>query len=39
MCVCVCVRTGPVDDMYLMDQDDPAQCQALDSSLWEIKVC
>lgn len=36
--VCVCARTGSVDDMYLMDQDDPSQCQALESSLWEIKV-
>lgn len=22
-----------------MDEEDPAQCRALESSLWEIKVC
>lgn len=28
----------PVDDPYLADQTDPAQCRALDSSLWEVKT-
>ncbi|XP_061554556.1 nucleolar complex protein 4 homolog isoform X2 [Phycodurus eques] len=27
-----------LEDPYLMDQDDPAQCHALESSLWEIKT-
>uniref|UniRef100_A0A8C4EE97 CCAAT-binding factor domain-containing protein n=1 Tax=Dicentrarchus labrax TaxID=13489 RepID=A0A8C4EE97_DICLA len=26
------------DDPYLMDEEDPAQCRALESSLWEIKT-
>lgn len=30
--------TGAVVDPYVMDEDDPAQCGALESSLWEIKV-
>ncbi|XP_077353516.1 nucleolar complex protein 4 homolog [Festucalex cinctus] len=28
----------PLEDPYLMDEDDPAQCRALESSLWEIKT-
>ncbi|XP_019738183.1 nucleolar complex protein 4 homolog [Hippocampus comes] len=28
----------PLEDPYLMDEDDPAQCHALESSLWEIKT-
>uniref|UniRef100_A0A8C8DKF9 Nucleolar complex associated 4 homolog n=1 Tax=Oryzias sinensis TaxID=183150 RepID=A0A8C8DKF9_9TELE len=28
----------PVEDPYLMDEEDPAQCRALESSLWEIKT-
>uniref|UniRef100_A0A8C3AU37 Nucleolar complex associated 4 homolog n=1 Tax=Cyclopterus lumpus TaxID=8103 RepID=A0A8C3AU37_CYCLU len=27
-----------VEDPYLMDEEDPAQCRALESSLWEIKT-
>uniref|UniRef100_A0A672HQ89 CCAAT-binding factor domain-containing protein n=1 Tax=Salarias fasciatus TaxID=181472 RepID=A0A672HQ89_SALFA len=27
-----------VEDPYLMEEKDPAQCRALDSSLWEIKT-
>uniref|UniRef100_UPI0037E94450 nucleolar complex protein 4 homolog n=1 Tax=Semicossyphus pulcher TaxID=241346 RepID=UPI0037E94450 len=27
----------PLEDPYLMDEEDPAQCRALESSLWEIK--
>lgn len=27
----------PFEDPYLMDEEDPAQCRALESSLWEIK--
>nr|XP_020465489.1 nucleolar complex protein 4 homolog [Monopterus albus] len=28
----------PVEDLYVMDEEDPAQCRALESSLWEIKT-
>ncbi|XP_028273882.1 nucleolar complex protein 4 homolog [Parambassis ranga] len=28
----------PLEDPYLMDEEDPAQCRALESSLWEIKA-
>lgn len=28
-----------MEDPYLMDEEDPAQCCALESSLWEVKVC
>lgn len=28
----------PLEDPYVMDEEDPAQCRALESSLWEIKV-
>ncbi|XP_060917560.1 nucleolar complex protein 4 homolog [Labrus mixtus] len=28
----------PLEDPYLMDEEDPAQCRALESSLWEIKT-
>ncbi|XP_057674078.1 nucleolar complex protein 4 homolog [Corythoichthys intestinalis] len=28
----------PLEDPYIMDEDDPAQCNALESSLWEIKT-
>lgn len=28
-----------LEDPYLMDEEDPAECRALESSLWEIKVC
>ncbi|XP_076614381.1 nucleolar complex protein 4 homolog [Chaetodon auriga] len=28
----------PLEDPYLMDEEDPAQCCALESSLWEIKT-
>ncbi|XP_068430444.1 nucleolar complex protein 4 homolog [Clinocottus analis] len=28
----------PVEDPYLMDEEDPVQCCALESSLWEIKT-
>ena len=27
------------EDPYDMDQEDPANCNALDSCLWELKVC
>uniref|UniRef100_A0AAX7T1J0 CCAAT-binding factor domain-containing protein n=1 Tax=Astatotilapia calliptera TaxID=8154 RepID=A0AAX7T1J0_ASTCA len=27
----------PFEDPYLTDEEDPAQCRALESSLWEIK--
>ncbi|XP_049460685.1 nucleolar complex protein 4 homolog [Epinephelus fuscoguttatus] len=27
-----------LEDPYLMDEEDPAQCRALESSLWEIKT-
>lgn len=37
--VSVFVSTETAVDPYLMDEDDPAQCGALESSLWEIKVC
>lgn len=33
------LMTESVEDPYLMDEEDPAQCRALESSLWEIKVC
>lgn len=33
------IMTEPLEDPYLMDEEDPAQCCALESSLWEIKVC
>ncbi|XP_026194727.1 nucleolar complex protein 4 homolog [Anabas testudineus] len=28
----------PLEDPYVMDEEDPVQCCALDSSLWEIKT-
>lgn len=28
----------PLEDPYLLDEEDPAQCRALESSLWEIKT-
>ncbi|KAM4634499.1 nucleolar complex protein 4 homolog [Polymixia lowei] len=28
----------PCQDPYVMDEEDPAQCHALESSLWEIKT-
>lgn len=28
----------PCNDPYSMEEEDPAQCRALESSLWEIKV-
>uniref|UniRef100_A0A8C9Y6W0 Nucleolar complex associated 4 homolog n=1 Tax=Sander lucioperca TaxID=283035 RepID=A0A8C9Y6W0_SANLU len=28
----------PLEDPYLMDEEDPAKCRALESSLWEIKT-
>ncbi|KAF7658708.1 hypothetical protein LDENG_00008550 [Lucifuga dentata] len=28
----------PLEDPYLMDEEDPAECRALESSLWEIKT-
>ncbi|XP_037548637.1 nucleolar complex protein 4 homolog [Nematolebias whitei] len=28
----------PLEDPYVMDEEDPAQCRALESSLWEIKT-
>ncbi|KAM3874526.1 nucleolar complex protein 4 homolog [Diretmus argenteus] len=28
----------PLQDPYLMDEEDPAQCHAIESSLWEIKT-
>ncbi|KAK7131347.1 hypothetical protein R3I94_016474 [Phoxinus phoxinus] len=28
----------PCDDPYVMEEKDPAQCHALESSLWEIKT-
>uniref|UniRef100_A0AAY4A615 CCAAT-binding factor domain-containing protein n=1 Tax=Denticeps clupeoides TaxID=299321 RepID=A0AAY4A615_9TELE len=28
----------PCDDPYIMEEEDPAQCHALDSSLWELKT-
>ncbi|KAL2099845.1 hypothetical protein ACEWY4_004239 [Coilia grayii] len=28
----------PCNDPYIMEEEDPAQCHALDSSLWEIKT-
>lgn len=34
----VFVSTDAVADAFVMDEDDPAQCGALSSSLWEIKV-
>uniref|UniRef100_A0A669EK42 Nucleolar complex associated 4 homolog n=1 Tax=Oreochromis niloticus TaxID=8128 RepID=A0A669EK42_ORENI len=30
-------KPKPFEDPYLMDEEDPAQCRALESSLWEIK--
>ncbi|XP_075999468.1 nucleolar complex protein 4 homolog [Genypterus blacodes] len=27
----------PLEDPYVMEEEDPAQCHALESSLWEIK--
>ncbi|GAA6214962.1 nucleolar complex protein 4 homolog [Lates japonicus] len=27
-----------LEDPYLMDEEDPAQCRALESSLWEVKT-
>lgn len=35
----VFMMTEPLEDPYVMDEEDPVQCYALDSSLWEIKVC
>ncbi|KAM9735739.1 nucleolar complex protein 4 homolog [Menidia menidia] len=31
-------ETEPSEDPYVMDEEDPAQCRALESSLWEIKT-
>ncbi|XP_051536427.1 nucleolar complex protein 4 homolog isoform X1 [Myxocyprinus asiaticus] len=28
----------PCDDPYIMEEEDPAQCHALESSLWEIQT-
>uniref|UniRef100_A0A672ZP04 CCAAT-binding factor domain-containing protein n=1 Tax=Sphaeramia orbicularis TaxID=375764 RepID=A0A672ZP04_9TELE len=28
----------PLEDPYVMDEEDPSQCRALESSLWEIKT-
>ncbi|XP_030290595.1 nucleolar complex protein 4 homolog [Sparus aurata] len=28
----------PLEDPYLMDEEDPVECRALESSLWEIKT-
>lgn len=36
---CLFLFIEPLEDPYLMDEEDPAQCRALESSLWEIKVC
>lgn len=33
------IITEVLEDPYLMDEEDPVQCRALESSLWEIKVC
>ena len=33
------IMTETPEDPYLMDEEDPAQSCALESSLWEIKVC
>uniref|UniRef100_A0A8C1BFF4 Nucleolar complex associated 4 homolog n=1 Tax=Cyprinus carpio carpio TaxID=630221 RepID=A0A8C1BFF4_CYPCA len=30
--------SAPCDDPYVMEEEDPAQCHALESSLWEIKT-
>uniref|UniRef100_A0A673IXD5 Nucleolar complex protein 4 homolog n=1 Tax=Sinocyclocheilus rhinocerous TaxID=307959 RepID=A0A673IXD5_9TELE len=30
--------SSPCDDPYVMEEEDPAQCHALESSLWEIKT-
>lgn len=38
-CLFVFIMIEPVEDPYLVDEEDPAQCRALESSLWEIKVC
>ncbi len=38
-CLFLFIMTEPLEDPYLMDEEDPAQCRALESSLWEIKVC
>uniref|UniRef100_A0A8D3C124 CCAAT-binding factor domain-containing protein n=1 Tax=Scophthalmus maximus TaxID=52904 RepID=A0A8D3C124_SCOMX len=31
-------KPKPLEDPYLMDEEDPAQCCALESSLWEVKT-
>lgn len=33
------IMTEVLEDPYIMDEEDPGQCHALESSLWEIKVC
>lgn len=38
-CLCLFITTEPLEDPYLMDEEDPVECRALESSLWEIKVC
>lgn len=37
-CLQVCVLPAPTVDPYVMEEDDPARCGALESSLWEVKV-
>ncbi|XP_072228203.1 nucleolar complex protein 4 homolog isoform X1 [Leuresthes tenuis] len=31
-------ETEPLEDPYVMDEEDPVHCRALESSLWEIKT-
>lgn len=38
-CHFLCVWTEACDDPYLMEEEDPTQCHALESSLWELQVC
>ncbi len=37
-CSCQFFQSEPCDDPYVMEEVDPAQCHALESSLWEINV-
>ncbi len=32
-------KEDEVSDPYVMEEADPAKCKAVDSSLWEVRVC
>ncbi|KAM8871987.1 nucleolar complex protein 4 homolog [Synchiropus picturatus] len=33
-----CTDDEPLEDPYVMEEEDPAECHALESSLWELKT-